>query len=116
MANSRRTSHLKDPLSSESVMSLQHTTYPEISSTGSPSVSNAAASASLPWGSMMGSTGEAGLSGQADDGEGRGDPCVFVLECESMLVRQATCQTVQNDTASKTQTITHSRNQVCVFL
>lgn len=26
----------------------------------------------------------------ADEGEGRGDPCVFVLQCESMLARRAT--------------------------
>ncbi len=30
------------------------------------------------------------MSGQADEGGGRGDPYVFVLGCESMLVRQAT--------------------------
>lgn len=41
----------------------------------------------------MDRTGRPGASGQAEEGGERGDPCVFVLECESMLVRQATGMT-----------------------
>lgn len=70
---------------------------------------------SSPLGVCDGQDRESGASEQADEGGGRGDPCVFVLECESMLIRQATGPV--NMTRALKHGLLHSvKSDLCVYV
>lgn len=65
---------------------IVNTNWTHYTSVNCTYISSMSVWAALPWVSLVGGTVEAEASGQEVEGGGRSDPCVFVLECESMSV------------------------------